>query len=547
MLSTSLRAVPLVYVILFIFVNQNLLNGENKSEVIKMINEWQPRISLWRSSCDIERRKSIADQQITGADVVVIGAGLAGILTAYMLNSLGVETIVIEANAIGSGVTQNTTAKITSQHDIIYQKLIKDFGYEKARQYANANEWAIKNYRKLIEEMDIDCDLVDTPAYLFTINEEQVDRIREEAKAAKSLELPAEFIENIREGEWGLPFSAKAALRFDNQARFHPLKFLKAISGGLRIYENTRALDVEYNDDGTSVIITEKGNLKANHVVFATHYPFINMPGYYFARLHQERAYLMAFSQAQNVKGAYLGIDQKGYTFRNHNDFLIFGGESHRTGENQEGGRYDSLRQALQKWYPGASEDYAWSAQDCVTIDLVPYIGRYASSHPNWYVATGFRKWGMTHSMVSAAIISTMIAKKAPYPEINEFFNLGNEDDSIYTPQRFNVTASVKNLWDDVKTISKALLKEVFDIPEDKFTEIKKGHGGIVEYEGEKIGAYRDEEGKLYIVDTRCKHMGCQLAWNPDELTWECPCHGSRFDYKGNLITGPATKDLDKI
>ena len=144
------------------------------------------------------------------------------------------------------------------------------------------------------------------------------------------------------------------------------------------------------------------------------------------------------------------------------------------TGENQEGGRYDSLRQALQKWYPGASEDYAWSAQDCVTIDLVPYIGRYASSHPNWYVATGFRKWGMTHSMVSAAIISTMIAKKAPYPEINEFFNLGNEDESIYTPQRFNVTASVKNLWDDVKTISKALLKEVFDIPEDKFTEIKK-------------------------------------------------------------------------
>jgi Rieske Fe-S protein len=341
-------------------------------------------------------------------------------------------------------------------------------------------------------------------------------------------------------------------VRFDHQAQFHPLKFMKAIASDLTIYENTRVIDVEQSGNTTvpdskekSIVITDKGKVAASYVVFACHYPFINIPGYYFARMHQERSYIIALSGADNVKGMYLGVDMQGYSFRNYGELLLLSGSGHRTGENQDGGCYEALRKVARKWYPQSKEEYAWSAQDCISLDAVPYIGQYAESRKNWYVATGFRKWGMTHSMVAAGIISSMIAKKVgkAVTTIGDLY-IPEGKENIYSPHRFSIPVSAENLWKDVKTISKALLKEAFDMPKEELDQVQKGHGGIIEYRGEKIGVYRDMEGQVYMVDTRCRHMSCQLAWNPEELTWDCPCHGSRFDYQGNLVTGPATTDL---
>ena len=453
--------------------------------------------SLWSDTCIIETRDPLSGENIS-IEAAIIGAGLVGVLTAYMLQARGVETVVVDANRIGSGVTQNTTAKITSQHNLIYDRLIKDFGKEKAEQYARANQGAIERYRELVLEKGIKCDMVDMPAYLYTLENENMESIRAEAEAARQLGIPAVYIEekDLDSTSWGLPFSVKAAVRFDRQAQFHPLKFLKAIASGLTVYENTKVLDV----DPDCNLITNQGKINAKHVIFACHYPFINIPGYYFLRMHQERSYVLALSGAKDVGGMYLGVDKKSYSFRNQGDLLILGGSGHRTGENEDGGCYNALRQKGQEWYPDSKEVYAWSAQDCMPLDGVPYIGRYAAGRPNWYTATGFRKWGMTSSMVAAQLLTDLILGES-------------EENSIFSPQRFTVPVSAGDLWKDVKTIGKGLVKVRID-----------------------------EE-----IDTKCTHMGCQLGWNPEELTWDCPCHGSRFDNKGNVVNGPAVKNLEKV
>lgn len=507
------------------------------------------RESLWTATCRIESREPLPAGEPIEAEAVVIGAGLAGVLTAFMLQQKGIDTIILESNRIGSGVTRYTTAKITSQHNLIYDRLISDFGMEKARQYAVANQRAIDFFRQIIREKSIDCGLEEKPAYLYTLQKDKVNQLQKESEAATKLGISNALLQSAdltAANGWGLPFPAEAALRFDGQAQYHPLKFLKVIAQGLRIYEDTRVLDVQLRGSGTapqeseeSIITTNRGAVTARHVVFACHYPFlVILPGYYFARLYQDRSYVLALAGCPQVNGLYLEIDQKAWSFRNYEDLLLLGGGSHRTGENQKGGSYQSLRNAVKEWFPGATERYAWSTQDCMPLDGVPYIGRYAADRSNWYVATGFQKWGMTSSMVAADIISSMIAEKP--------FEIATEGADIFSPQRFTVPVSAEELWKDLKTIGSGLLREIFSMPDEEAASIQPGHGGVVEYKGEKLGVFRDEQGGLHKVSTRCQHMGCQLAWNPEEGSWDCPCHGSRFDINGDVISGPAVKPLDR-
>lgn len=474
--------------------------------------------SLWSESCKFRKREALNKDIKT--DVLVIGAGIAGILTAYMLKQKGREVVVIDAAEIASGNTKNTTAKITSQHDLIYSKLITEFGEEKARQYEKANELAIKKYKEIIEDKRIECDFEEKPAYVYSLNE--VDVLKEEVEAAKNLGIDAEFVQ-----EANLPFKINGALKFNNQAQFNPLKFLKGISNELVIYENTRALEIKEN-----LVVTSGGNITANNIVVATHYPIMNAPGYYFMKMHQERSYVLALENTSEIDGIYIDINKEGYSFRTYNNLLLFGGISHRTGENEEGGSYDELRKVAKKLYPKAKEKYYWSAQDCMTIDGIPYIGRYSSETPNIYVATGFNKWGMTSSMVSAMIISDMILEKE------------NDFSEIFSPRRFDLSLSINNIANDLIETAKNFIAQKVYIPSSEIEHIKNGHGGIIEYNGEKVGVYKNKEGKEFFVSTKCTHLGCQLSWNADELTWDCPCHGSRFDYKGRLIGSPATKDL---
>ena len=474
--------------------------------------------SVWSEGCKFRKREGLKGDIKT--DVLIIGAGMVGILTGYMLKQSGKEVVLIDAAEVVSGNTKNTTAKITSQHSLIYHKLISEFGEEKARQYAKANELAIKKYKEIIKEEKIDCDFEEKSAYIYSLNE--IDTLKEEVEAANKVGINAEFVEKVK-----LPFEIKGAVKFNNQGQFNPLKFLKDISKDLSIYENTRAIEIKEN-----LVITNKGKITANHIVVATHYPIMNVPGYYFLRMHQERAHVIALENVNDIDGMYIDANNDGYSFRSYKNLLLLGGIKQRTGENEKGGNYDKLRKVAEKLYPESKEKYHWSAQDCMTIDSIPYIGRYSDDTPNIYVATGFNKWGMTSSMVSAMIISDMI--------------LENENDfsEIFSPKRFDLSLSINNLTKDIGETAKNFIAQKIYIPSSKIEHIKNGHAGIVEYNGEKVGVYKNNEGKEFIVSTKCSHLGCQLHWNADELTWDCPCHGSRFDYKGRLIGSPATKDL---
>jgi len=477
--------------------------------------------SIWVKTCNISQRESL--KQDIKTDVAIIGAGMAGVLTAYKLKQSGVDCIVLEANRIASGQTQNTTAKITQQHGHIYDRLIKNLGLEKAQQYATANIRATEEYKNMIQRIPIDCDFEVKDAYVYSTSDEQA--LHDEVDAAQSLRLPASFVKSLN-----LPFNILGAVKFENQAQFNPLKFINAIITDLTIYENTKVKTVEDN-----TIITERGNtVTASKIVFACHYPFINIPGYYFMRMHQERVYFLALENAPQVNGMYIGMNSTGYSLRNYKKLLLIGDESHRTGENTSGGKYDALRTAAKRFYPEAVEVGHWSAQDCISTDGIPYIGQFSKETPDWYVATGFMKWGMSTSMVAATIISDMICGK------------DNDCAEVFSPQRFAVTDIPQTFRDGIKA-AKGLAKEKLTLTQKTMDDLLTDSADVVEIDGDAVGVYKDKNGNVYVVNAKCPHMGCRLEWNKDEKSWDCPCHGSRFDYKGKLLDCPAQEDIKEI
>ena len=474
--------------------------------------------SIWKMTekKNIELRK--LDRK--GADTVVIGAGMAGILTAYFLQKQGNDVIVLEANEVGSGQTGNTTAKITSQHGLIYNKLMQNHGIEFAALYAKANEEAIKSYKNLIQKEKILCDLEKKSAYLYT--KKNFHELMVEAEIANRLGISTALVM-----ETELPFEIEGALCFEHQAQFHPLKFLYALAGKLPVYEHTKVLNVE-----GMTVATEQGNIKARNVVFATHYPFVNRPGYFFLRMHQERSYAVAVEGAKPLDGMYLGIDDDGLSFRNYKNLLIIGGEGHRTGENPFGGQYETLYATAAELFGEVTEKARWSAQDCITLDDIPYVGEFSNKTAHWYIASGFRKWGMTGSMAAAKLLTDKILGRE------------NEYAKIFSPQRKAVLQSRKNFVYNGIYSGVHLSKRVLKSAKEDINALLPGHGGIVEYEGKKAGAYKTEEGEIFLVDVKCPHLGCQLEWNAEEKSWDCPCHGSRFDYKGELINSPAQQNI---
>lgn len=473
--------------------------------------------SIWEKEVEIEEHKSL--DKDTEAEVAVIGAGLAGILTAYALKCQGKNVVVLEADRIGSGQTGRTTAKITAQHGLIYDKLIRRYGVEKASVYARANKAAIEAFAYIVKEKKIDCDFKRVPAYLYSTEDDK--KLRKEAEAAKKLGICARFTT-----ETELPFPVKGAVCFENQAQFHPLLFLKAVAKELTIYEKTKVLSVRGHE-----VRTEKGTVRAKRIVFAAHYPITNIPGFYFLRQHQERSYVLAVSGVEKPKGIYYGIDKKGISFRGTKQGLLLGGGGHRTGKNPRGGAYEQLEKAAKAYYPDCVEIGRWSAQDCMPHDGLPFIGKYSIFRPYWYVATGFQKWGMTGAMLSAIIICDLICGRA------------NPYERLFKPQRLHFFASLGALLKDVGESVKGLCKGFFHLPFRTADSLPDGHGGVVRIGFKRFACYKDDMGNLHRISARCPHMGCRLEWNPDERSWDCPCHGSRYDVDGRLLDDPAQKE----
>lgn len=470
--------------------------------------------SLWKKSVEIASR-SVLETDIE-TDVAVIGGGLAGILTAYFLEQAGRKCIVLEADRIGSGQTANTTAKVTSQHGLLYDRLIQSVGKKQAQQYADANQEAIERYRILIQKYHIDCDWQERSAYLYTTQDAKA--LRQEYRAASELGLPAELKENSE-----LPFPVEAVLQFTGQASFHPLKFLKQMAEKVCVFEQTKVMRAEPH-----LLVTNRGRVCAKQIVFACHYPFVLRPGYYFLRMHQERSYVIGVKNAPVIQGMYLGIDPDGISLRPAGEVLLFGGGKHRTGDGKQGNPYEYLMHEAEKYFGEVQVKYQWSAQDCMTLDKIAYIGQFGRSTEDWFVATGFQKWGMTSSMAAALILTDLMCGRSnPYAE-------------VFSPQRLNVLASAKTFLEEGKYAAVNLAKEKMMVPKEKLESISRGTGGVVEHEGQKVGIYKAEDGAIYAVSVKCPHLGCQLAWNQAEKSWDCPCHGSRYDYRGRLLDGPA-------
>lgn len=507
-------------------------NYSNQGSSFKM-----PPKSYWLASTERTDYPSLKDD--IKVDVAIVGGGMAGITAAYLLTGEGAKVAIIEADRILQGTTAHTTAKLTSQHDLIYYKILSKMGEESAKQYADANEYAISFVENIIHSKNIQCDFHKCPAYVYTEQDEYIKKIQDEAKAAEGLGIKASYIENIP-----LPFSIKAGLRFDNQARFHPLKYLLPIAkeiseNGCHIYEQTRAVKIEEGDP--CIIITDNDKkVTASHVILASHYPFHDWPGLYFSRLYPERSYILGVKMEEKFPDAmFITAEKPGRSLRSQDyedgEIVLIGGEHHKTGQGESTPiHYENLKKFAEENYKVKEIPFRWSTQDYTTPDEIPYIGRLTSNTPNIYVATGFRKWGMTNTTVSALIIRDLITKGV------------SQWEEVYNPSRFTPAASAKNFIVENANVAGELITGKLEVaPKD--LDIEKGEGKVITYNGKKTGVYKDEDGKLHMIDTTCKHIGCEIHWNAAETSWDCPCHGSRYSPDGDIIEGPTVKCLDKV
>ena len=369
-------------------------------------------LSVWKDDSKLPEFEKLRGDLKT--DVLIIGGGMAGILCAYMLEKAGVDYALAEAETICAGITGNTTAKITSQHGLIYDKLVREFSVEQARMYLSANEAALAKYRELCA--DIDCGFETKDSYVYSLSDR--NKLEKEMAALGKIGYPAELVEKLP-----LPLKTVGAVKFSAQAQFDPLRFVSSIAKGLSIYEHTKVLELI----GTKAR-TENGEINANTVIVTTHFPFINKHGSYFLKMYQHRSCVIALENAQDVGGMYVDENNKGMSFRNYEDLLLLGGGGHRTGK--QGGSWSELESFAERNYPEAAEKYRWATQDCMTLDGMPYVGYYSKNTPELLVATGFNKWGMSSAMVSATILTDMLLGRK-----NEYASLFSPSRSILRPQ----------------------------------------------------------------------------------------------------------------
>lgn len=488
--------------------------------------------SYWMATCPLATHAPLAGD--IDVDVAVIGGGIVGILTAARLKEAGLNVALIESRTLASRVTGYTTAKLTAVHTTIYSKLQKHFGEEKARLYAQANSGALRWAEQQISMRGIDCDYQRVPLSLYVDKTDEVDILQEEREAATKAGLTCELLASA-----GAPFPTTAALSFPDQIQFHIRKFLQPFADSLAgsAYENTRALSVEEGDPCT--VTTERGTVRAKHVVLATMFPIFD-PGMYWARLNVYRDYAMAARLRAPMKDEmFVGAGETTYTYRTSPDpqgqLLIVSGLHHKEGEHADLREYyRQMEEHIRAHFDVSEIAFYWSSQDYKTLDGVPYIGRISPNAERVFVATGFDAWGMSTGIVASEMLAEMVqGRKSPYKD-------------LYDPNRFKPTASIGQLGSNVANATKHLVIErIGGAAKLHSTNLQAGEGAVLDTEEGKACIYKDEAGALHALSPYCTHMGCQLSWNGAEKSWDCGCHGSRFTIDGKVIQGPAVKDLE--
>jgi glycine/D-amino acid oxidase-like deaminating enzyme/nitrite reductase/ring-hydroxylating ferredoxin subunit len=474
-------------------------------------------------------------------DVAVVGAGITGVTAAVLLKRAGKRVALLDSKRIVCGATGYTTAKVTSGHGAAYGKLTDAFGEEGARTYAESNQAAIERIEELGPGAGIDCDFERKDNYVFAQSPEERTQLEQEAEVMRRLGLPASFVT-----ETPLPFEVAGAVRLENQAQFHPRKYLLGLAetipgDGSHVFENTRARFV--NQGEPCVVETDRGNIRAAEVVVATHMPFMDR-GLFFAKAHPHRSYAVAapIDPARAPDGMFINAGtptRSVRTIRDGDRLLIqAGGQGHKPGlAGDEPERYEALEAFLGEHWPDAGPvEYRWSTQDYMSADRVPYVGRLTRRSKHVYTATGYSKWGMTAGTVAAELIADgILGRESPWAE-------------LYDSKRLDLRASAGKLVKENASVGLRFFAQRLSRGEKRRPEdLANGEGALLRLGGLKRAVYKDDDGAVHVLSPVCRHLWCYVEWNAAERSWDCPCHGSRYTGDGRAIQGPTVQDLRRI
>ncbi len=493
--------------------------------------------SVWLATT--ERASYPSLQADLDVDVAVVGGGIVGLTTALLARREGARVAVLEARQVGSGTSGKTTGKVTSQHSLIYDTLLGRHGEDKARMYAEANQAGVRGVIEIAEEIGIDCDLTRASSYVWTREPKQQHKIVAEYEAARRLGLPATLMGSVE-----LPFAVEAAVAFEDQVHFHAGRYLAGLAqavaeAGGEVFEDTRVLDVAEKQD-TVELTTKRGTVRAQQVVLATLLP-IRYAGGYFAKTRPSRSYGIALRlRGEAPTGMGISIDSPSRSTRPWLDpgpgGLIIVGNDHETGKNDDtASSYHDLEEWARRTFDVEAVDYRWSSQDFTTADKIPYVGR-AQLTSRTLVATGFAKWGLSAGTAAATMLVDILADR----------------DNQWLPA-FDATrlpgprTAGELVMDNLKVGKEFVVGHLGRLKATSVEHLPVGHAGVVQVEGHSIGAYRDPAGQVQAVGITCTHLGCRLNWNNAETSWDCPCHGSRFDIDGSVLDGPAVAPLQQF
>lgn len=495
------------------------------------------QVSFWIDSTPKTDFPSL--QEGVSVDVAVLGGGITGITAATLLKRAGKTVALIESDRVVEGVTGHTTAKVTASHGQIYAQVSESFGEDGARLYGQSNQAAIEMIAGFVEQEGIDCDFSRLPNYLYSVTEDEVPSLRAEAEAAARAGLPASFVREIP-----LPVPAVGAVRFDDQAQFHPRKYLLHLAStipgdGSYVFERTRATGV--TEGSPCRVETEKGIVEARDVVVATLIPFLDR-GLFFSKVHPYRNYVVCPSvdPATAPPGMFVSTESPTHTLRSSpfgdRALLIIAGEGHKVGQEDELERYRRLEEWTKANFEIDAIEYRWSTQDYYSIDHVPYIGKLRRGSQHVYVATGYNAWGLTTGTHAASILSDAI------------LGIPNPWAELYDSNRLKPGASFRKFTEENINVAKRWFGDRIAPSRVKsVAELGTGEAGVLTVEGKRVAAYRDDQGQLHAVSAVCTHLACIVSWNGAERTWDCPCHGSRFSFEGEVVQGPAVAPLEPV
>jgi glycine/D-amino acid oxidase-like deaminating enzyme/nitrite reductase/ring-hydroxylating ferredoxin subunit len=471
-------------------------------------------------------------------DVAVIGGGWVGILVADLLKRGGRTVAVLEGRRVAGQVTGRTSAKLTSLHRLIYAQLIRDFDEATARLYGEANQAGIDYVERIAAERGIDCDFARVPAYTYSEKGQDLAAMHQEVEAAGRLGLPASFV-----AEPPLPFPVAGAVCFENQARFHPLKFLMPIAAsipgdGSQVFEHTRVFDVEPGNPHR--VLTDRGTVWARDVIIATNLPFM-LQGLHFARVFPQRHALLAARLAPGTlpEGMFISVGEPSFSIRPHpdprGDLLVTVGPAFKTGQGDTGEALRQLEAFTRERFAVEEVLFRWGNQDYFSPDRIPLVGKLSVTTRRIYVATGFSAWGLANGVAAAQVLSDHVLERA------------NPWSAMYDATRFHLRVTGKALLGENFQVGKGWLKDRVKTWRLKdVCDVSRGEGGVCRHNGVPVAVYKGEDGRNHYLSPFCPHLGCMVGWNSAEKSWDCPCHGSRFTAEGEVIEGPSVRDLER-